>query len=100
MQSTSDGELRALTYQRDGVLTRFTLEVVLHPPSSEVQIQQPATRFRFLVELDCMQKTSMVVSSQSLSSPVVSLPVFFNTDRYPVTNGAGWRYSLQQQFCG
>lgn len=100
VQSLSDGELRALTYQRDGVRTRFTLEAVIHPPSDRVRIQPPATRFRFLVDLDCMHKTSMVVSRHSLSNPVVSLPIFFNTDRYPVANGAGWRYSLQQQFCG
>lgn len=101
VQALPEGELRAVAFSAFGGQARFSLEAVLHQPAAPTSAARSApTRFMLLVELDCERNTSRVLSGDNLTRPEVALPGFFSPDRYPVSNGAGWRYALQQQYCG
>lgn len=101
VQALPEGELRAVAFSAFGAQARFSLEAVLHQPTAQTPASGPApTRFMLLVELDCERNTSQVLSGHNPARTDVALPGFFGPDRYPVSNGAGWRYALQQQYCG
>jgi hypothetical protein len=100
VQSLPGGELRALSFLPLAGRSHFAFEVLISPAQMSLSSDGVRMRYRLQVDLDCDRNTSQVRSVHSLSSPHASLPGFLRPDNYPVTSGAGWRYALQQKYCG